>query len=537
MRILTVHNFYGSDAPSGENTAYCGERDLLRHAGCEVAEFTRHSDEIRGRGVAGALRGGLSTPWNPWSAQALAAEVRRFRPDVVHVHNTFPLISPAVFHALGDGPAAVVMTLHNFRTVCASAMLMRNDRICTECLDRSSVRPALCHGCYRGNRVATAPLALSIALHRALGTWQRRVDAYVTLTGFQREVFRRAGFPDEALHVKANTYDTLLRPQPWSARSDRVLFVGRIGREKGVLSLLEAWRRWGAAAPQLEVVGEGPDLDAARRFVSEHGCSARVCLRGALEFGEVQQLLAHSRLLIVPSTWFEGYPMVIREAFALGVPVAASDLGSLADLVDAAVGRRFRPSDPDDLLKVVRRLWGDGGALEAMSEAARLRYERDLAPGPNLERLMAIYASARAGVRHGLPRGRRTGALTVRQPEAGRRQWYRRPGATPGDRHRRRRLYRGRDDRAHPGVGAARREPLRVLRKRPHAGAGRGRGGVRSRGAGSGSRNRRRSAAGVDAPGAGCPQPTADPRSGRHVGFTAPVGEGGAARRVLWFDA
>ncbi len=163
MRVLTVHNFYGSAAPSGENAAYCGERDLLRGAGCEVLEFTRHSDEVRGRGLVGALRGGFATPWNPWSARALADEARRFRPDVVHVHNTFPLISPAAFHALADGEAAVVMTLHNFRTVCASAMLLREDRSCTLCLDRRSVlaravdRAASCaghvapgRGCLRG---------------------------------------------------------------------------------------------------------------------------------------------------------------------------------------------------------------------------------------------------------------------------------------------------------------------------------------------------------------------------------------------------
>jgi glycosyltransferase involved in cell wall biosynthesis len=396
MRVLTVHNFYGSAAPSGENAAYCGERDLLRGAGCEVLEFTRHSDEVRGRGLVGALRGGFATPWNPWSARALADEARRFRPDVVHVHNTFPLISPAAFHALADGEAAVVMTLHNFRTVCASAMLLREDRSCTLCLDRRSVLPALRHACYRGSRVATAPLALSIALHRALGTWRRGVDAYVALTGFQRDVFRRAGFPGDALHVKPNAYDTPLVPAAWPDRDGRVLFVGRIGREKGVMHLLEAWRRWGSDAPPLDVVGEGPELEAARRFVADHSLSSTVRLRGSVDFTDVQSLMVGSRLLVVPSIWFEGYPMVIREAFALGVPVAASDLGSLADLVDESVGRRFRPGDPGDLLGVVRQLWSEAGALASMSVAARARYERHLAPIPNLERLMTIYAAARA---------------------------------------------------------------------------------------------------------------------------------------------
>ncbi len=396
MRVLTVHNFYGSAAPSGENSAYCGERDLLRSAGCEVLEYTRHSDEVRGRGRIGALYGGLATPWNPWAARSLAAEARRFLPDVVHVHNTFPLISPAVFHALADGPAAVVMTLHNFRTVCASAMLMRGDSGCTECLDRRSVLPALRHACYRDSRAATAPLALSIALHRRLGTWRRHVDAYITLTRFQREMFRGAGYPDNALHVKANAYDTPLLPSAWPARAAQVLFVGRLGREKGVMHLLEAWRRWGSDAPMLEVVGEGTESDAARRFVSEAGLESRVRLTGGLSFHDVQRRLAGSRLLVVPSLCFEGYPMVIREAFALGVPVAASDLGSLADIVDESVGRRFRPGDPGNLLEVVRQLWSDADALAAMAGAARARYERDLAPAPNVQRLMAIYETARA---------------------------------------------------------------------------------------------------------------------------------------------
>jgi glycosyltransferase involved in cell wall biosynthesis len=162
------------------------------------------------------------------------------------------------------------------------------------------------------------------------------------------------------------------------------------------MHLLEAWRRWGAGAPPLEVVGEGPELVTARRFVEEHCLSRTVQLRGSMDFTDVQALMARSRLLVVPSIWFEGYPMVVREAFALGVPVAASDLGSLADLVDESVGRRFRPGDPVDLLEVVRRLWSKADALAAMSAAARARYERDLAPAPNLERLMAIYAAARA---------------------------------------------------------------------------------------------------------------------------------------------
>lgn len=191
MRVLLVHNFYRSSAPSGENQVFEMERALLERRGHQVDDFTRHSDEIVRQGARGAIKGAASTPWNPSSARKLRKRITSFNPDVVHAHNTFPLLSPAVFPAAKG--IARVLTLHNYRLFCAAAIPMREGRVCTDCLDRRSVFPALHHRCYRGSRVATVPLAASIALHRSRGTWATDVEAFIALSEFQRQRVVDAG--------------------------------------------------------------------------------------------------------------------------------------------------------------------------------------------------------------------------------------------------------------------------------------------------------------------------------------------------------
>ena len=190
-----AHNHYGSEAPSGENAVFEAERRLLQDRGHDVLSFERRSDEIRARGLRGLVTGALSTPWNPFAARRLRALLERERPDVLHVHNPFPLLSPAIFHAARGLPVATVWTLHNYRPFCAAATLMRDGAPCTECIDRRSPLPGVIHGCYRGSRAATLPLAAMIDLLGRTGTLAREVDAFVVLTDFQREMVIRAGLP------------------------------------------------------------------------------------------------------------------------------------------------------------------------------------------------------------------------------------------------------------------------------------------------------------------------------------------------------
>ena len=395
MRLLLVHNFYGSAAPSGENAAYLAERELLSSAGYDVKEFTRSSDEIRGKGLRGLLRGGLSYIWSFESARALRMRVQTEDPDIVHIHNIFPLVSPSILWALRDVRAATVLTLHNFRLVCASAMLSQDGVPCTRCLDDGSVIPSLFFGCYRGSRVATIPLTTSIALHRSIQTWTRHVDAFIALTKFQRQMFIRAGLPADRIHLKPHFYDAAPTPVPWSSRANRVAFVGRISPEKGLDTLLHAWSRWGAEAPELVVAGDGPQGPSLARWLEENGPIERVKMLGALSFEDAQKLIATCKLLVVPSRVFEGFPMVIREAFALGVPVCASEIGSLRDLIRPGYnGVLFPPGDPEALLNTIRRVWADQEGLERLSHGARMSYEQSMTRESNLAQLARIYAEA-----------------------------------------------------------------------------------------------------------------------------------------------
>ncbi|MFH1858259.1 MAG: glycosyltransferase family 4 protein [Candidatus Omnitrophota bacterium] len=401
MKVLLAHNFYGSSAPSGENTVFLAESALLRQKGHCVLEFTRHSDEIRGRGAVGTLQGALSTPWNPFSANKLQSVLRWERPDILHVHNFSPLLSPSIFHAAAGFETATVMTLHNYRLFCAAGIPMRNGKPCTFCLDQKSVIPALRFGCYRGSRVATAPMALMIALHRGLQTWKHHVDAFIALSGFQKGLMAEAGLPDAAIHVKPNFYADPPDALPWVRRKDKIVFIGRLGEEKGVQVLIQAWKAWGAKAPLLEVIGDGPLRKALSEAVSGDGLGGKIVFRGQLPFDETQQSLSRARLLILPSLCFEGFPMVVREAFALGVPVVASRLGPLPDIVKEGVaGALFEAGNAEDLLRVVRSIWSDQDRLAELAGGARKMFEEKYTADTNYLTLMEIYEAAIRRRRH-----------------------------------------------------------------------------------------------------------------------------------------
>lgn len=393
MNILLVHNFYGSSAPSGENQVFELERTMLERHGHDVRTFIRRSDEVRSAGVLGLLKGAAVTPWNPFTPGRVRRALTDSPRDVVHVHNTFPLISPAVFHEV-RGRAARVLTLHNYRLFCSAAFPLRDGRTCTECLDARSVLPALRHrGCYRGSRLATLPLALGVALHRALGTWEHHVEAFIVFSEFQRDLMVRAGLPANRVWVKPNFYPGNPMVTPWSDRADCVVFAGRISEEKGLAYLLEAWLAWGADAPELRILGHGPLRSALESRVRARGCG-RVTFLGQVGPAVAEAEIARARLLVLPSIGFEGFPMVLREAFAFGTPAAVSNVGPLPSIVDhGRTGVLFAPGDPRALLETVRSVWGSPG-LRRMGTAARSEFEKRYSEEANHRQLMAIYDHA-----------------------------------------------------------------------------------------------------------------------------------------------
>lgn len=396
LRVVLAHNHYGSAAPSGENAVFEAERRLLQERGHEVLSFERHSDEIRSRGLRGLVTGALSTPWNPFAQRRLRDLLERERPDVLHVHNPFPLLSPAIFHAARALPVATVWTLHNHRPFCAAATLMRDGAPCTDCIDGRSPLPAVIHGCYRGSRAATLPLAAMIDLLGRTGTLTREVDAFVVLTDFQRDLVIRAGLPAARVHVKTNFHPSPPLVKPWGEREARVLFAGRLGPEKGVRVLLDAWSLW-PGAPLLEIAGDGPERGALEVQAGVLGLGDRVRFLGQLAPAEVERRMGGARLLAVPSLCFEGFPLVVRDAFGAGVPVVASRLGALAQIVeDGGNGLLFAPGDAADLRHRLAEAWADPGRLEALGAAARLSFERRCTADRSYETLLEVYGAARA---------------------------------------------------------------------------------------------------------------------------------------------
>ena len=387
FRILLVHNYYGSGAPSGENHVFEAEQRLLEQNGHKVDVFVRQSDEIRAKGKVGLLLGGMATPWNPWMANAMRRKVGKFKPDVVHIHNTFPLISPAIFHAIGHR-AARVLTLHNYRLFCPAAIPMRNGKVCTECLDSRHVWSSLKYGCYRESRIATIPLALSVALHRSIGTWQKHVEAFITLSEFQRETMINAGLQSEKVCFKPNFYPGNPDVVPWTNRESYIVYAGRLSAEKGVETLIRAWQLWGSDAPELRIVGAGPLQTKLKRATK--GMAIRFLGRLSLEQTHMQ--IARAKLLILPSEWFETFGMVVIEALAFGTPAAVSDIGALPSIVHHGVnGVVFKPADPESLVRKVRSVWDKPGVLEKMGKSAYKDFQTKYSDEINYRALINIY--------------------------------------------------------------------------------------------------------------------------------------------------
>ncbi len=399
MNILSTHNYYGSASPSGENQVFEAEFRMLRQHGHSVNTFTRHSDTLRAKGTWGAVQGAFSTPWNPFAARAMRARLHETQADVVHVHNTFPLLSPSIFHAIGN-QAARVLTLHNYRLFCPAAIPMRNGRVCTQCLDRHAVWPAVCHGCYRESRLATLPLAANVALHRLMGTWVNQVDAFIVLSDFQKNVMVRAELPEKRVHVKPNFFEGDPRPISWDEKDDAVVFAGRLSSEKGVEHLVNAWIAWGAQAPELRILGDGPLREELSRLAATHP-EVKIRFYGQVPSTRATEEISRARLLVLPSICFEGFPMVIREAFAFGTPAAVSDLGPLPSIVQHDKnGAVFAAGNSESLLNTVRSAWLSGD-LESLGQGARASFEALYNEDVNYEILMDIYEQARAVQRDG----------------------------------------------------------------------------------------------------------------------------------------
>ncbi len=378
MRVLVAHNAY--QQRGGEDMVVEAEVALLREHGHEVDLLQRHNDELASISAASAA---MQTLWSARTGDEMRARVRRFRPQVVHVHNTFPLLSPSLYWACAAERVPVVQTLHNFRLACPQAMFLREGRVCEDCLGRAPL-PALRHACYRGSRAQTAVLVGMLSLHRSLGTWQRKIALYIALNEFSRRKFIAAGLPPERVVVKPNF---VAAPALDDVPRAGFVFVGRLSEEKGVATLVQAWRQ-AALDAELHVAGIGPQRGLLEGVL-------RLAPLGALPLTEVQSLMACSLALVLPSICYENFPRTLVEAFGAGLPVIASRIGALAELVsDGQTGLLFEPGDAASLADRLAWAQAHPAEMRRMGQRARAVYDAEFTPARNLELLLAIYGRA-----------------------------------------------------------------------------------------------------------------------------------------------
>jgi glycosyltransferase involved in cell wall biosynthesis len=364
---------------------FAAEAALLESKGNQAMTYEEHNARIDGLSAASAAAGAV---WSAASARRLGKLVRSHQVDIVHFHNTFPLISPASYYAAKNEGAAVVQTLHNFRLVCPGATLFRDGVVCEECIERGSLRPAMQHRCYRGSRPATAAVALMLTVHRAAGTFRRQVDCYIALSEFARRKFIAGGLPASRIVVKPN----FVWPDPGigTASGTYALFAGRLSPEKGTAVLASAWKQLGQYP--LIVAGDGPLAGA--------GWPPGVSWIGSQPRTKILELMREAQVLIVPSECYENGPLAALEAFACGLPVIASNLGSMAETVThEKTGLLFDPGDPADLARIVRWAFEHPEAMDAMRIAARREFEEKYTADRNYEMLMSIYETAIANFR------------------------------------------------------------------------------------------------------------------------------------------
>ena len=378
--VLQVHTRYRQ--AGGEDRVVEAEKLLLEGAGISVRQVIfDNADLHEGRSGAADLMLAGSAIWSRTARRRVRAALAAHRPQVMHVHNTFAAASPSVYSAAADVP--VVQTLHNYRMVCPVATAFRDGHACTDCVGRLVPWPAVVHACVHGSRAQSAIAGATTTVHRALGTYDKRIAAYIALTAFQRQLMIDGGLPAKRIRVVPN----FLEPDPGAGDGPRsgVLYVGRLAEEKGVRVLLRA-----AALQQgtIRVAGTGP----LQSLVESAASAGHIEYLGPLDTSSVFDELRRSTALVMPSIWFEGFPLTVVEAYASGTPVIASRIGSLAEVVEEGITGLFsQPHDPDALAAKLQWAAGHAEEMDRMGSHARERYEARFGGPTHLAALLDTY--------------------------------------------------------------------------------------------------------------------------------------------------
>lgn len=385
MKILQVHNYYRN--PGGEDEVFTSEVSALRGGGEEVITYTeenRRIDQMNNLSLAFQLI------WSEPSRRRLLKVLSKECPDVVHFHNTFPIISPSAYYACKKLKIPVVQTLHNYRLLCPAAILFCKGKICEHCLHTIFPWPGVARACYRNSYLESAGVALMIAIHRWLKTWHKQINIYIALTKFARDKYIEGGLPAKKIVIKPN----FIYSDPGMEGKNRsyVLFAGRLSQEKGISSLLQAWKE--LKGIPLKIAGDGLLRQQMQELVRAEKIE-NVEFLGNLIHTKVIDLMKKAYCLVLPSQWYECFSVNIIEAFACGTPVMAFPLGAMAELIKPGKnGNFFKSRDPKGIASAIQWAWMHPKEIEQMGKQARLDYENKYTAERNYKLLMEIYNKA-----------------------------------------------------------------------------------------------------------------------------------------------
>jgi len=391
LKIVLAHNYYM--IPGGEDETFRREGELLRSNGHYVTEFIRRNSEIDWTHPVSKISVAARTVWASDSREAMLSFLKKEKPDVAHIHNTVPLISPSVYYACRDAGVPVVQTLHNCRLFCPGGNLERNLRTCEDCKGKKVAWPSVLHACYRQSHIQTGVVAIMLAVHWQLKTWEKMISAYVVTTEFYRRKFIEAGFPAEKLMLKPHFVED---PGVVHRDDGYAVFVGRLQPEKGVLTLLRACEKLNKIP--IKIRGDGPLLPEVQEVARKSGGAVEIVPR--LDRAELNKLISGARFLIWASEgYYETFGYVAVEAFSCGVPVLASRVGVAEEIVtDQHTGLHFTAGDAEDLAAKIKWAWSHPNEMDAMGRAARAEYEAKYTPECNYPILMDIYSRVVSGV-------------------------------------------------------------------------------------------------------------------------------------------
>lgn len=348
-KVLIVHNYY--QIPGGEDTVVENEKNLLEEHGHKVVVYTRHNSELKTMSKLQKILIPFSTIFNMRTYREVRTIIKEQNIDILHVHNTLNLVSPSVYYAGFSKKIPVVQTIHNFRLLCLGATFFRDGHVCEECL-KKGLSCAVKHKCYRGSRVQTLACVISTLVHRGLGTYGKL--NYICLTEFNKsKLLNLKQVKKENVFVKPNFVQAVKKIVPYGERNDQFIYVGRLEEIKGIDVLLNAWKILDKDAPELLVCGKGPLEEWAKDFVKENKLN-QVKLLGFVPNDQVKEMIGKSKVLILPTQVYEGFPMTIAEAYASGTPVIGSDLGNTGSLIEnGKTGLKFKHTSAESLAEAV----------------------------------------------------------------------------------------------------------------------------------------------------------------------------------------